>query len=76
MATLECVRRAFSPMIPEMRAPRIDGTTGRFAVDTTDSSVTEIKPTHLLSDADEATLGVLTDLRPALALLNPPKRDP
>ena len=75
LPTLECVRRAISSMIPEMRAPRIDGTTGRFAVDTTDSSGTEIK-LHLdqLSDGYQVMLGVVMDFALRLALANPPEK--
>ena len=62
-------------MIPRVRNPRIDGITGRFAVDMTDSSGTEIK-LHLdqLSDGYQVMLGVIMDFALRLALANPPEK--
>jgi predicted ATP-binding protein involved in virulence len=75
LPTLECVRRAISSMIPEMRDPRIDGMTGRFAVDTTDPSGTDIKLyLDQLSDGYQVMLGVVMDFALRLALANPPEK--
>lgn len=74
-AALECVRRAISSVIPTIRNPRIDGATGRFAVDTTDPNEIEIK-LHLdqLSDGYQVMLGVVMDFALRLALANPPDK--
>jgi predicted ATP-binding protein involved in virulence len=75
LPALEAVRRAISLMIPGVRNPRIDGTTGRFAVDTKDPKGTTIK-LHLdqLSDGCQVLLGVVMDFALRLALANPPEQ--
>jgi predicted ATP-binding protein involved in virulence len=74
-AALDCVRRAVISMIPAIRNPRIDGTTGRFAVDMTDQSGIDVK-LHLdqLSDGYQVMLGVVMDFALRLALANPPEK--
>jgi len=71
---LSAVRRAIESMIPGIALPRIDGTTGRFAVNTVDPSGTTIRM-HLdqLSDGYQVMLGVVMDFALRLALANPPQ---
>ena len=71
---LDAVRRALESMIPQMTNPRIDSTTGRFAVDTVDPAGTSIR-LHLdqLSDGYQVMLGVVMDFALRLALANPPQ---
>jgi predicted ATP-binding protein involved in virulence len=71
---LDAVRRALESMIPQMKNPRIDSTTGRFAVDTVDPAGTPIR-LHLdqLSDGYQVMLGVVMDFALRLALANPPQ---
>ncbi|OWK37956.1 AAA family ATPase [Fimbriiglobus ruber] len=75
LPALECVRRAITSMIPDVRNPRIDGTTGRFAVDRNDPGGTNIR-LHLdqLSDGYQVMLGVVMDFALRLALANPPEK--
>jgi predicted ATP-binding protein involved in virulence len=62
-------------MIPEVSNPRIDGTTGRFAVDTQDPNGTTIKLyLDQLSDGYLVMLAVVMDFALRLALANPPER--
>jgi predicted ATP-binding protein involved in virulence len=71
---LDAVRRAVTLMVPGIRNPRIDGTNGRFAVDTTDTSGATVR-LHLdqLSDGYQVVLGVVMDFALRLALANPPQ---
>jgi predicted ATP-binding protein involved in virulence len=75
LPALDAVRQAISSMLPEVSNPRIDGTTGRFAVDTMDPNGTGIK-LHLdqLSDGYQVMLGVVMDFALRLALANPPEK--
>ena len=70
---LDAVRRAIQAMIPDVTNPRIDGKTGRFAVDSVDPSGVPIR-LHLdqLSDGYQVILGVVMDFALRLALANPP----
>jgi predicted ATP-binding protein involved in virulence len=62
-------------MIPGIRNPRIDGTSGRFLVDATDSNGTEVKlDLNQLSDGYQVMLGVIMDFALRLALANPPEK--
>jgi predicted ATP-binding protein involved in virulence len=74
LPALDAVRRAISTMIREVSNPRIDGTTGRFAVDTKDPKGAAIK-LHLdqLFDGYQVILGVVMDFALRLALANPPE---
>lgn len=74
LPSLEAVRRAITSMIPGVDNPRIDGTTGRFAVDTRDPTGIAIK-LHLdqLSDGYQVMLGVVMDFALRLSLANPPE---
>src|SRR5271157_3467329 len=62
-------------MIPEIRNPSIDGTTGRFAVNIMDPNGIAIR-LHLdqLSDGYQVMLGVVMDFALRLALANPPEK--
>lgn len=74
LPALESVRRAISSMIPQIHNPRIDGATGRFAVDAKDPGGNTIR-LHLdqLSDGYQVMLGVVMDFALRLALANPPE---
>jgi len=72
--SIDAVRRALQSMIPGITNPRIDSTTGRFAVDSVDPAGTPIR-LHLdqLSDGYQVMLGVVMDFALRLALANPPQ---
>ena len=75
LPALECVRRAIGSMIPGMRNPRIDGSSGRFVVDASGPSDAPIKlRLDQLSDGYQVMLGVVMDFALRLALANPPDR--
>jgi predicted ATP-binding protein involved in virulence len=63
-------------MIPGIALPRIDGATGRFAVNTRDPLGTAIRM-HLdqLSDGYQVMLGVVMDFALRLAVANPPQNE-
>jgi len=71
---IAAVRRALESMIPLIANPRIDSTTGRFAVNAVDPAGTSIR-LHLdqLSDGYQVMLGVVMDFALRLALANPPQ---
>lgn len=71
---IAAVRRALESMIPRMTHPRIDSTTGRFAVNSVDPAGTSIR-LHLdqLSDGYQVMLGVVMDFALRLALANSPQ---
>ncbi len=71
--SLTAVRRAIEQMIPRVQNPRIDSKTGRFAVDSVDTSGARIR-LHLeqLSDGYQVMLGVVMDFALRLSLANPP----
>jgi predicted ATP-binding protein involved in virulence len=73
---LSAVRRAIESMIPGIALPRIDGSTGRFAVNTRDPLGTAIRM-HLdqLSDGYQVMLGVVMDFALRLAVANPPQNE-
>ena len=73
LPALDAVRRAVGLMIPEVSNPRIDATTNRFVVDTTDSTGTLITlQLDQLSDGYQVMLGVVMDFALRLAMANPP----
>jgi predicted ATP-binding protein involved in virulence len=74
LPSLDAVRRAVTSMIPGVNNPRIDGKTGRFAVDTRDHTGTAIK-LHFdqLSDGYRVILAVVMDFAVRLAVANPPE---
>ena len=74
LPALQCVRTAISSMIQGINNPRIDGTTGRFAIDTRDPVGVVIKLNlDQLSDGYQVVLGVVMDFALRLALANPPE---
>lgn len=74
LPALDAVRRAIGSMIPAIHNPRIDATTGRFAVDLRDPSNTQIRLyLDQLSDGYQVMLGVVMDFALRLALANPPE---
>lgn len=77
LTALDSVREAVKQMVPDIRNPRIDGSTGRFAVDVRDPNGNDVK-LHLdqLSDGYQVMLGVVMDFALRLALANPPERTP
>lgn len=69
---LEAVRHAIREMLPEIKNPRIDAQSGRFMVDTEDSSGTPIRLLlDQLSDGYQVLLGVVMDFALRLAIANP-----
>lgn len=75
--SIEAVRKAIERMIPQLKNPRIDGKTGRFAVNASDPTGKRIR-LHLdqLSDGYQAMLGVVMDFALRLAIANPSKSSP
>ena len=73
LLSLDAVRNAIAKMLPGVRNPRIDATSGRFAVDTKDPHGEDIRLyLDQLSDGYQVMLGVVMDFALRLALANPP----